>query len=160
MLFLDNASSHPTAEYSNKKLQFFSPNTTSLLQPMDQGIIQATKLKFRKLQWQKHDHHYGTHKEKCASEIWKKIDALQAITWIKKAWDSVTPETIQKCVQRCGFQAGNKGEDGRFISFLYVCAGVTDCQKFAFLLNNKMLVTVIHYFLVLNYYNSHTGNKT
>ena len=160
MLFLDNASSHPTVEYSNVKLQFFPPNTTSVLQPMDQGIIQATKLKFRKLQWQKHDHHYGTHKEKCASEIWKKIDALQAITWIKKAWDSVTPETIQKCVQRCGFQAGNKGEDGRFISFLYVCAGVTDCQKFAFLLNNKMLVTVIHYFLVLNYYNSHTGNKT
>ena len=64
-----------------------------------------------------------------------------------------------KCFERCGFQAGNEGEDGRFISFLYVCTGVTNCQKFAFLLNNKMLVTVIHYFLVLNYYNSHTGNK-
>ena len=58
-LFLDNASSHPTVEYSNVKLQFFPPNTTSVLQPMDQGIIQATKLKFCKLQWQKHDHCYG-----------------------------------------------------------------------------------------------------
>ena len=58
MLFLDNASSHPTVEYSNVKLQFFPPNTTSVLQPMDQGIIQATKLKFRKLQQQKHDHRY------------------------------------------------------------------------------------------------------
>ena len=58
-LFLDNASSHPTVEYSNVKLQFFPPNTTSVLQPMDQGIIQATKLKFRKLQRQKHDHRYG-----------------------------------------------------------------------------------------------------
>ena len=77
----------------------------------------------------------------------------------KKAWDSVTPETIQKCFKRCGFHAGNEGKDGRFISFLFICAGVTNCQKFAFLLNNKMLVTVIHYFLVLNYYNSHTGNK-
>ena len=59
MLFLDNASSHPTVEYSNVKLQFFPPNTTSVLQPMDQGIIQATKLKFRKLQQQKHGHRYG-----------------------------------------------------------------------------------------------------
>ena len=63
------------------------------------------------------------HKEKCASEILKKIDVLQAITGIKKAWDSVTSETIQKCFKQCGFQAGNEGEDGRFISFLYVCAG-------------------------------------
>ena len=62
-------------------------------------------------------------KEKCASEILKKIDVLQAITWIKKALDSVTPETIQKCFKRCGFQAETEGEDGRFISFLYVCAG-------------------------------------
>ena len=43
MLFLDNALSHPTVEYSNIKFQFFPPNTT-VLQPMDQGIIQATKV--------------------------------------------------------------------------------------------------------------------
>ena len=92
------------------------------------------------------------HKEKCTSEILKKIDVLQVITWIKKAQDSTTPETIQKCFKRCGFQTENEDEDGRF-NFLYVCAGVTNCQYFAFLLNNKMLVTVIHYFLVLNYYN-------
>ena len=61
----------------------------------------------------------------------------------KKAWDFVTPETIQTCFKRCCFHAGNEGKDGRFISFLYICAGVTNCQKFAFLLNNKMLVTVM-----------------
>ena len=77
----------------------------------------------------------------------------------KKSMGLRHTRTIQKCFKRCGFQAGNEGEDGRFTSFLYVCAGATNCQKFAFLLNNKMLVTVIHYFLVLNYYNSHTGNK-
>ena len=58
------------------------------------------------------------HKEKCASEILKKIDLLQAITWIKKAWDSITPETIQKCFKQCDFQTENEGEDSRFISFL------------------------------------------
>ena len=99
------------------------------------------------------------HKEKCASEILEKIDVLQAFTWLKKAWDSVTPETIQKCFRRCCFQAGNEGEEGSFISFLYVCAGVTNYQYFAILLNNRMLVTVIHYFLVLNYDNLCAGNK-
>ena len=43
LVFLDNASSYPTVEYSNVKLQFFPPNTTSMLQPMDQDITQATK---------------------------------------------------------------------------------------------------------------------
>ena len=43
MLFLDNALSHPTVEYSNIKFQFFPPNTT-VLQPMDQGITQAIKV--------------------------------------------------------------------------------------------------------------------
>ena len=99
------------------------------------------------------------HKEKCASEIVKKkIDVFQAITWIKNTWDSLTPETIHKCFKRCGFATENDGEDGRFIFFLYVCTCVTNYQYLAFLLNNKMFVMVIHFFLALNY-NSHTGNK-
>ena len=57
LLFLHNASSHPTVEYSNEKLQFFPPNTTSMLQPMDQGIIQATKVS--QIATAKHDHSYG-----------------------------------------------------------------------------------------------------
>ena len=57
LLFLHNASSHPTVEYSNEKLQFFPPNTTLMLQPMDQGIIQATKV--LQTATAKHDHSYG-----------------------------------------------------------------------------------------------------
>ena len=50
ILFLDNASSHSHSELSNITLQFFPPNMTSVLQPLDQGIIQAVKLKYRKKQ--------------------------------------------------------------------------------------------------------------
>ena len=84
LVFLDNASSYPTVEYSNVKLQFFPPNTTSMLQPMDQDITQATKWTFCKLQLQNMTTVKEKHKEKCVSEILKKIDLLQAITWIKK----------------------------------------------------------------------------
>ena len=47
---------------------------------MDQGIIQATKRKFRKLQLQNMIIIVEMHKEKCALEILKKINVLQAIT--------------------------------------------------------------------------------
>ena len=57
LLFLDNVSSHPTVEYSKVKLQFFPPTTTSELQPMDQGIIQATKV--LPSATAKHDYRYG-----------------------------------------------------------------------------------------------------
>lgn len=50
LLFVDNAPSHPNMDLSNVKVQFLPPNTTSLTQPMDQGIIQTTKLKIRKRQ--------------------------------------------------------------------------------------------------------------
>ena len=52
LLFLDNAPSHPEIQLSNIELKFLPPNTTSKTQPMDMGIIQATKLKFRKRQVQ------------------------------------------------------------------------------------------------------------
>ncbi|CAF1116814.1 unnamed protein product [Rotaria magnacalcarata] len=49
ILFLDNAPCHPVdIELSNIKLQYFPPNTTSKLQPLDQGIIHVFKIHYRK----------------------------------------------------------------------------------------------------------------
>ena len=39
LLFIDNATVHCTATLSNVNIKFFPPNTTSILQPLDQGII-------------------------------------------------------------------------------------------------------------------------
>lgn len=50
LLFMDNAPSHPKIELRNIELKFFPANTTSHTQPMDMGIIQTTKLKFRRKQ--------------------------------------------------------------------------------------------------------------
>ena len=43
LLLLDNAPAHPQVKLNNIKLAFLPPNTTSLSQPMDQGIIQTMK---------------------------------------------------------------------------------------------------------------------
>ena len=39
LLLVDNAPSHITKEYSNIRVQYLPPNTTSKLQPLDKGII-------------------------------------------------------------------------------------------------------------------------
>ena len=51
ILFLDNATCHsllPDTNLSNIKLSFMPPNTTSLIQPLDQGIIRSLKAYYRK----------------------------------------------------------------------------------------------------------------
>jgi len=50
-LILDNASVHGIAsnlDLKHLKIIFLPPNTTSKTQPMDAGIIQALKLRYRK----------------------------------------------------------------------------------------------------------------
>lgn len=102
LLFLDNAPSHLKINLSNIKLQFFPANTTSKLQPMDQGIIQTLKLKFRNRQLKKMVREMD-HSSKCGSEILKNISLLDAIYWIDRSWKEVETSTIVKCYKKCGF---------------------------------------------------------
>ena len=49
-LFIDNFSGHSFEQdkYDNVNIQFFPPNLTSIIQPLDQGIINDFKIKYRK----------------------------------------------------------------------------------------------------------------
>ena len=47
VLFVDQASSHVLQDISNIRIQFLPPNTTSKLQPMDQGVIRSLKCCYR-----------------------------------------------------------------------------------------------------------------
>ena len=48
-LIIDNCKAHPIIDnLSNIKLVFLPPNTTSVSQPMDQGIIRCLKANYRK----------------------------------------------------------------------------------------------------------------
>lgn len=78
LLFLDNAPSHLKINLSNIKLQFFPANTTSKLQPMDQGIIQTLELKLRDRHLKKMVREMD-YNSKCGSEMLKNISLLNAI---------------------------------------------------------------------------------
>ena len=47
LMFLDNFSGHQVDTYGNIKICFFPANCTSVLQPLDQSIIQSFKTKYR-----------------------------------------------------------------------------------------------------------------
>lgn len=97
LLFIDNCTAHtdvPTLKAI--KVQFLPANTTSQLQPLDQGIIKNFKTFYRK-------------------EIVKKmitdmeqntissINVLQAMRMVDKAWRNVTSNAVKNCFKACGF---------------------------------------------------------
>lgn len=95
LLVIDNASSHVDMQLSNVKIVFLPPNLTSELQPLDQGIIRAAKMNYRK--WLL-DYLVAMSEEvTSAYEFSKNVTILQAIRSIVKSWNSVTESTIHKC---------------------------------------------------------------
>ena len=98
VLVIDNCRAHPTVEdLSNIRIVWLPPNTTSITQPMDQGIIQNLKTFYRKRFVQ--DGMLRCLEEK-KSFSWSILDALSALHW---AWTQVKAKTIANCFRHCGF---------------------------------------------------------
>ena len=99
LLFLDNAPCHPKLTFSNVKLVFFPANMTTHAQPLDQGIIQAMKIHYRKklMAWLLRD---------CDNDvavITKNINVLDACYWISSAILDIKTTTVRKCFTASGF---------------------------------------------------------
>ena len=79
LLFMDNAGCHPEDlkdKYTNICVVFLPPNTISLLQPLDLGIIKSYKMHYRKLLLI----YISSKIEKCTStsELTNSVHILQA----------------------------------------------------------------------------------
>ena len=91
LLFIDNAPSHPKLTFSNVTLKIFPANTTSKSQPLDQGIIQAMKMKYRRRQLRHIITKIDNNPTVGGSDLLKQITVLDAIYWIARLWDEVLP---------------------------------------------------------------------
>lgn len=103
ILFLDNAASHPRElNLRNVKIIFLPPNTTSVCQPLDQGVIQNCKFYYRGLI----SKHILSRMDgaKTVSELSKSIDVLEALYFIKTSWNKVASVTIKNCFAKAGFK--------------------------------------------------------
>ncbi|CAB4396105.1 unnamed protein product [Rhizophagus irregularis] len=90
-----------------KKLVYLPPNTTSHLQPMDAGIIQSFKAKYKQEFCRHLIHQFdrGIDREK------NKLNVKEAIDQIAESWNNVTEITIQNCWKKTGILPSNINED-------------------------------------------------
>lgn len=91
VLLLDNCSAHPPVlEKDNVFVKYLPPNCTSLIQPMDQGIIRSMKCHYRK-----------SFLKKIISSIDSMRDLksdfnLKDCVWtLARAWENVTTDTLK-----------------------------------------------------------------
>ncbi|XP_066259864.1 tigger transposable element-derived protein 4-like [Euwallacea similis] len=91
---VDNCPAHPDVKLHNIKL-FFPPNVTSVLQPMDQGVILNLKQIYRKQTLMKL-------LETQDNINIKSVTILDAINLLSLAWDEVSTQTISNCFRHSG----------------------------------------------------------
>lgn len=96
LIIADNCSAHlVNVRLTNVQLEFLPPNCTSLLQPLDQGIIKSVKA------------HYRTRLVQrllinLRMKLPTSINVRQATEMVTGAWWSVTSTTIQNCWRKAG----------------------------------------------------------
>lgn len=99
LLTVDNCPAHPHVDkLKNIQLVFLPPNTTSVLQPMDQGVIHCLKVAFRKELVYKII-------QKLDSGNHTQVNVLEAIMMISKAWEKVPKSTIVNFFIHAGFSS-------------------------------------------------------
>jgi hypothetical protein len=108
LLFLDNATFRPHIELSNVRLSWFPPNTTSVSQPIDQGVIKCVKLNYRKLIMRSLLANMNA--ASSATDLAKSISVLYAVIWIAEATKQVSPQTVQRCSQKATFSTSDLNE--------------------------------------------------
>ncbi|VDP90912.1 unnamed protein product [Echinostoma caproni] len=98
---MDNAPCHnQAAVFSNVKLLRLPPNRSSMLQPMDQGVIWSFKCSFRK-----HLLEFVLsliEDEQCFMKA--EVNILMVMHLVKKSWVSVHPHVLINAFMKAGFK--------------------------------------------------------
>lgn len=102
-LLVNNAPSHPSLlsleiENGKFKLVVLPPNVTSVVQPMNQGVIESVKRYYRKsllsMTLLGHD------EDKTILQIYKAINMKDAVYMAAEAWDCVKETTLKKACNK------------------------------------------------------------
>jgi hypothetical protein len=99
-LTLDNFSGHNIAyRPTNVKIEFFEPNLTPFVQPLDAGVIRCFKAHYRQALCQR-----ALELDDAGERDIYKISLLEAMFMAKDAWKAIKSETIKNCWGHTGIQ--------------------------------------------------------
>ncbi|CAG9806890.1 unnamed protein product [Chironomus riparius] len=98
LILIDNAPGHANIEILNQisdgiKFMFLPPNTTSLIQPMDQGCISTFKSYYLKKSYQSILD--SDCDEATVKDLWKKFNIAHAVKYITSAWTDVSENCVR-----------------------------------------------------------------
>lgn len=97
-LYLDNCSAHHVEDISltNVRIIFFPPNCTSVIQPLDQGVIKSVKAAYR-----------GRLIRKMLLNMERQrpteINLFMALEMLAAAWTATSSSVIENCFRHAGF---------------------------------------------------------
>lgn len=96
VLLVDNCRAHPEiVTQNNVSVHFLPPNTTSLIQPMDQGIIRSMKCHYRfEFMRKMLSYNFDPTATDKMDEFRKNFTIKDCIFLIAKAWDTVSHQTL------------------------------------------------------------------
>lgn len=96
ILIMDNCTAHPPGDVlmkDNVRVLFLPPNCTSLLQPMDQGVLLSMKCRYKSDFLTKMLSFVND--GKTTSDFVKHFNIRDALWSVAKAWDSVSENTLR-----------------------------------------------------------------
>ena len=109
LLILDNAPGHPKdLNHPNVEIVFLPPNTTSIIQPLDQGIISTFKAFYIRQTFQLILDKMDSNPNMTVTELWKNFSILNCIKIVETSlkelkqstlngsWKNIWPEIVAK----------------------------------------------------------------
>ena len=101
LLLVDNAGGHLVDLYHNGvQIEFLPPNTTSLLQPMDQGVIHAFKANYTGNCLQQLVDAIDEEEDFQLKVYWHNITIVSCLIVMYKALLDMKKETINACLKK------------------------------------------------------------
>ncbi|CAL1538349.1 unnamed protein product [Lymnaea stagnalis] len=134
LFVLDGAPSHPPHLLNisdDLKFVFLPSNTTSLLQPMDQGVIKMFKACYLRHTFQQLLDACTGEGKPTMKEFWLEYDILMAIDNIADAWDEVNKSCMNSAWEKLWPEsvADCDGVEQIFIEIAIICKQITDMAQ-------------------------------
>ncbi|KAF2351011.1 DDE superfamily endonuclease domain [Trinorchestia longiramus] len=100
LLLMDNAGGHPVDSYHGVQIKFLPPNTTSLLQPLDQRVIRAFKPLYTRIYLQQLVDAIDEEDDFQLKVYWRNFTIASCLTVIHKALQDMEKGTLNACSKK------------------------------------------------------------